>query len=83
MKQGSTYLYIVFLDDDEVPSDGKIMFKKPKKKDEQKSDLNVSSSKREKAKLDKKLEKDRSKVKKVKNTKLLSFNEDEEEEDDG
>ena len=71
-------------DEDEAPG-GKIMFKKPKKKDEQKSDLNVSSSnKTEKNKeLSKKLEKDRSKVKRVKNTKLLSFNEDEEEEDDG
>ena len=62
------------------------MFKKPKKKEEDsKSDLNVSCSgpgKPDKSKdLSQKLDKHRSKVKKIKNTKLLSFDEDEEEND--
>ncbi len=70
-------------DDDDSFVGSKIMFKKPKKKDGEKSELSVSSSnKTEKNReLSKTLDKERSKVKKIQNKKLLSFDEEEEEED--
>ena len=74
---------LYFTENDSEVGTGKITFKKPIKKSTS-SDLNISSSKKkDKGDLDRKLEKDRKKIKKVKNTKLLSFNEDEEDADDG
>eukprot|EP00057_Strongylocentrotus_purpuratus_P005110 XP_003730239.2 PREDICTED: uncharacterized protein KIAA1143 homolog [Strongylocentrotus purpuratus] len=67
-------------EDDDEPSDGRIRFRKPTKRSQvDTSDLKASSSKKKK---DDKKKKDKSRSgKKVKNSSLLSFGEDEEEED--
>ena len=62
------------------PQDGKIVFKKPTKKDPASSDLIVSSKSNKDTEKVMKIKKLSSKSKQIKNTKLLSFNEDEEDE---
>ena len=70
--------FISYQDKDDSPSsDTKITFKKPTKRKEDKAGLNVSSKKQEGKTKKKKME---SKTKGVKNTTLLSFGDDEEEE---
>lgn len=65
-------------DNEEHESDGKIKFKKPvKRQGETKSDLQTRTSKKSKQEKGKK----KSSAKEVKNSSLLSFGEDEEEED--
>ncbi|CAH1779928.1 unnamed protein product [Owenia fusiformis] len=65
--------------DDSAPEGGKIMFRKPvKRSTDENNDLNVSSKKKKDSS---KLKDKQSKVKSVKNTKLLSFGDEEEEED--
>lgn len=68
------YLFIAFSDD----ADKKFVFSKPVRKEgEEKNALDFSSSK--KKDLQKRMDSEREKIKKVKNASLLSF--DEEEED--
>ncbi|XP_010214760.1 PREDICTED: uncharacterized protein KIAA1143 homolog [Tinamus guttatus] len=70
-------------DDEPEPADGKIMFRKPAKRSSEKcSDLNVSSSKKikEVKKAKKEASTPQSAVKQIKNSSLLSF--DDEENDD-
>lgn len=67
---------IRIIPDEETEEDGRITFKKPtKRQSDIKSDLNVSSSKKQRK--DRKKTKSPSKV--VKNSSLLSFDDDEED----
>ncbi|KAG5271275.1 hypothetical protein AALO_G00177930 [Alosa alosa] len=73
--------------DDEPPSDGKIVFKKPAKRSssDKFQGISASSSKKKKKKHDDEDEEDKSESKsgaKVKNKSLLSFGGDEEDDDD-
>ncbi|CAJ1061401.1 uncharacterized protein KIAA1143 homolog [Xyrichtys novacula] len=73
--------------DDEPPSDGKILFKKPAKRSssDKFQGITASSSKKKKSDGGEKEEEEKKEVKsgkKVKNNSLLSFGGDEEEEDD-
>ena len=64
------------------PEDGKIVFRKPTKRtSEEKSDFKSSTFK--KSKKNKSESKEKEKVKGICNKKLLSFNEDEDEDDEG
>ena len=68
--------------DDEPPADGKVVFKKPTKKSNKTSDLNVSTKKKDKLSKSKETVKDKSKKSKaISNKKLLSFGDEDEEED--
>ena len=69
----SIFITFLFLDEEEsIPADGKILFKKPTKKREAEEDSNTEKSDKDKAKKKKKKDKKAEKQ-------LLSFDEDEEE----
>ncbi|XP_037533116.1 uncharacterized protein KIAA1143 homolog [Nematolebias whitei] len=70
--------------DGEAPADGKILFKKPAKRasSNQFQGITASSSKKKKSDAGEKEEKKETSGTKIKNQSLLSFGEDEEEEDD-
>ena len=65
------------------PSQGKIMFKKPTKKSKEDLDLRISTGLHKETSTDKTKKKQKSKTstKQTSNIKLLSFGEDDEEED--
>ncbi|XP_077455186.1 uncharacterized protein KIAA1143 homolog [Stigmatopora argus] len=69
---------------DETPTDGKIIFKKPAKRSstDKFQGIIASSSKKARNVVEKEVNKDVNPAKRVKNSSLLSFGVDEEEEDD-
>ncbi len=77
-----SYTFILFTDD-EPPSDGKILFKKPAKRSSFQG-ITASSSKKKKSDGGEKEEekKESNSGKKIKNNSLLSFGGDDEEEED-
>ncbi|KAG8572681.1 hypothetical protein GDO81_012128 [Engystomops pustulosus] len=66
-------------DEEPAPADGKILFKKPAKRDKF-TGLNASSSKKKKPEEDKDSSSTKSSQKQVRNTSLLSFDEEEDED---
>ncbi|XP_026769635.3 uncharacterized protein KIAA1143 homolog [Pangasianodon hypophthalmus] len=67
--------------DEQPPADGKILFKKPAKRSSDKFEGITASSKSKKKKSENEEEKKKESGVKVKNSSLLSFGDDEEEED--
>lgn len=80
MKLSSHFIPFI-IDGESESADGKIMFRKPAKRSSEKVlDFNVSSSKKMKKKTDREATTSQSTAKQVKNSSLLSF--DDEENDD-